>query len=230
MLEERGRHGAQRGQRNAPPARACSSVTLVDASAGLLGRPRAALARAEEKRRADEAASRLLKRQPARHAAGAPPDVATWRPRRRCGSCCAWSGGGGGGEDGGEDGGEERGAFDTGRCRPWASARRRTRRSAAGQPRPRGLASAGACYLLEHGRATSPAHEWLNELLDRTAVGRAEEVGCWWNRDVGELVRKSGLVVESCRRSNFGTTWCMVLSGAAGWVDEAGRGREAGCG
>ena len=85
----------------------------------------------------------------------------------------------------------------------------------------RAVKPGGRVLLLEHGRATSPAHEWLNELLDRTAAGHARSQGCWWNRDVGELVRKSGLVVESCRRSNFGTTWCLVLRRPVGWTGRA---------
>jgi methyltransferase OMS1 len=62
--------------------------------------------------------------------------------------------------------------------------------------------------LLEHGREY---YEWVNRLLDRGAVGHAVRYGCWYNKDVGEVVRESGLVVGSVRRYHLGTMWEIVL-------------------
>jgi methyltransferase OMS1 len=68
--------------------------------------------------------------------------------------------------------------------------------------------------LLEHGRSS---YAWLNNILDNSAAKHAEIHGCWYNRDMGELVREaaeqSGLeVVESgCWRKHLGTTWVFEL-------------------
>ncbi|RPA90900.1 S-adenosyl-L-methionine-dependent methyltransferase [Choiromyces venosus 120613-1] len=62
----------------------------------------------------------------------------------------------------------------------------------------------GRIILLEHGRSRF----WVvNGVLDRLAWGHAKRWGCWWNRDVGELVERSGLRVLEVRRYHFGTTW-----------------------
>jgi methyltransferase OMS1 len=68
--------------------------------------------------------------------------------------------------------------------------------------------------LLEHGRSS---HAWLNNILDNSAAKHAEIHGCWYNRDMGELVaqaaEQSGLeLVESgCWRKHLGTTWVFEL-------------------
>ncbi|RMD41501.1 hypothetical protein DV735_g3614, partial [Chaetothyriales sp. CBS 134920] len=61
----------------------------------------------------------------------------------------------------------------------------------------------GKILLLEHGRSH---YTWLNRLLDNGAKMHANHYGCWWNKDVDEIVRQSGLVVDRVRRYNFGTT------------------------
>lgn len=63
-------------------------------------------------------------------------------------------------------------------------------------------------FLLEHGRSYFGLVNWL---LDRYASSQALEHGCWWNRDVGKVVRDSGMEVVSLRRKNLGTTWIYEL-------------------
>ena len=66
----------------------------------------------------------------------------------------------------------------------------------------------GRILLLEHGRSH---YGWLNEILDDLAAGHADRHGCWWNRDIGEIVRESGLEVVEEKRWHLGTTWRYVL-------------------
>ena len=185
------------------------SVTLVDASAGLLEAARERW-RKEEKRRADEMKSGYFKGNrrampPARFLTGDMAAEETLQQLLRGGD---------------ETAREEEGAFDTvvqtmGLCSTRDPARLLDNLGRAVKP-------GGRVLLLEHGRAPEPPHAWLNELLDRTAAGHARSQGCWWNRDVGRIVDESGLVVESCRRSNLGTTWCVVLRRPVGWTGRAG--------
>ncbi|RMZ86313.1 hypothetical protein DV736_g6460, partial [Chaetothyriales sp. CBS 134916] len=71
----------------------------------------------------------------------------------------------------------------------------------------------GKILLLEHGRSY---YSWLNRLLDNGAKMHANHYGCWWNKDVGDVVSQSGLVVDRVRRYNFGTTYEYVLRPAQG--------------
>ena len=66
----------------------------------------------------------------------------------------------------------------------------------------------GQILLLEHGRSH---YKWLNRILDGLAAAHADRHGCWWNRDIGELVERSGLVVVEEKRWHLGTTWAFVL-------------------
>ncbi|PYI34597.1 S-adenosyl-L-methionine-dependent methyltransferase [Aspergillus indologenus CBS 114.80] len=66
----------------------------------------------------------------------------------------------------------------------------------------------GEILLLEHGRSH---YAWLNRVLDNLAPAHADRHGCWWNRDIGEIVRESGLEVVEEKRWHFGTTWKYVL-------------------
>lgn len=68
--------------------------------------------------------------------------------------------------------------------------------------------SDGRILLLEHGRAK---YEWMNRVLDTIAPSHAERWGCWFNKDVGAVVRESGLEIVEERRYHFGTTWWFVL-------------------
>ncbi|KAL3469244.1 methyltransferase domain-containing protein [Aspergillus californicus] len=66
----------------------------------------------------------------------------------------------------------------------------------------------GRILLLEHGRSH---YDWLNRVLDNLAPTHADRHGCWWNRDIGQIVRDSGLEVVEEERWHFGTTWKFVL-------------------
>jgi methyltransferase OMS1 len=68
--------------------------------------------------------------------------------------------------------------------------------------------SDGKILMLEHGISH---YAWVNDLLHRTAIDHAKEHGCWWDRDIGAIVEKSGLEVEQIKRYNFGTTWWLEL-------------------
>ena len=72
----------------------------------------------------------------------------------------------------------------------------------------------GRILLLEHGRSK---YGVLNRWLDGSAEPHAEKFGCWWNRDVGALVERSGLEVLEMRRHHLGTTWLVVLKRPVGW-------------
>ncbi|GAM87961.1 hypothetical protein ANO11243_059900 [Dothideomycetidae sp. 11243] len=63
-------------------------------------------------------------------------------------------------------------------------------------------------FLLEHGRSY---YQWWNRVLDSQAETHASKHGCWWNRDIGDIVHQSGLEVVQERRRNFGTTWIFEL-------------------
>ncbi|KAF9889129.1 hypothetical protein FE257_007618 [Aspergillus nanangensis] len=66
----------------------------------------------------------------------------------------------------------------------------------------------GRILLLEHGRSH---YDWLNSILDNLAPAHADRHGCWWNRDIGRIIRESGLEVVEEKRWHFGTTWKYVL-------------------
>lgn len=46
----------------------------------------------------------------------------------------------------------------------------------------------GRIYLLEHGRGS---FDWLNKLLDKFAPSHFERYGCWYNRDIENIVRRA---------------------------------------
>lgn len=66
----------------------------------------------------------------------------------------------------------------------------------------------GRILLLEHGRSY---YEWLNRVLDNLAPAHATRHGCWWNRDIGQIVQESGLQVVEVQRWHLGTTWRVIL-------------------
>ena len=66
--------------------------------------------------------------------------------------------------------------------------------------------SRGKILLLEHGTGY---WRWMNRYLDSTAPRHAKNHGCWYNRDIGQIVEDSGLVIESCKRKHFGTLWII---------------------
>lgn len=68
----------------------------------------------------------------------------------------------------------------------------------------------GKILLLEHGRGD---REWLNGILDKFAEAHAKQFGCWWNRDLGEIVKESGLDIVDMHTVwwHGGTTWWIEL-------------------
>ena len=47
----------------------------------------------------------------------------------------------------------------------------------------------GKLILLEHGKAS---WDWLNSSLDKGAQEHFAKWGCWWNRDILQLVKEVG--------------------------------------
>ncbi|KAF2418497.1 S-adenosyl-L-methionine-dependent methyltransferase [Tothia fuscella] len=66
----------------------------------------------------------------------------------------------------------------------------------------------GRILLLEHGKSH---YDWLNRLLDQSALQHANRHGCWWNRDIGDIVQRSGLEIVKLKRHDLGTTWWVEL-------------------
>lgn len=86
-------------------------------------------------------------------------------------------------------------------------------------------ATEGRVLLLEHGRSY---YGWINWILDRSAAKHADRHGCWFNRDVGEVVEQSGLVVDTVERSQFGTLWYIeARPPSKRTVEEGKESREA---
>lgn len=66
----------------------------------------------------------------------------------------------------------------------------------------------GKILLLEHGR--SATWDWLSRILDNQVQAHAEKWGCIWNRDITDLVRSSGIEIESISTYHLGTTYYIV--------------------
>ena len=73
-------------------------------------------------------------------------------------------------------------------------------------------------FLLEHGRSY---YQWVNRILDTQAPQHADQHGCWWNRDIGDIVEASGLEVVRERRRHFGTTWIYELKAKQGMLQSS---------
>ena len=66
----------------------------------------------------------------------------------------------------------------------------------------------GRILLLEHGRSH---YGWVNNVLDSIAKVHALNYGCWWNKDIQDVIDRTGLEVERIKRYHCGTTWEIVL-------------------
>jgi methyltransferase OMS1 len=68
----------------------------------------------------------------------------------------------------------------------------------------------GKILLLEHGQGY---FEGLNRMLDRSAHAHAAQHGCWWNRDIGAIVGRSGMETVEITRTwrSAGTNWYVIL-------------------
>eukprot|EP00948_MAST-09A_sp_MAST-9A-sp1_P003159 g3159.t1 len=65
----------------------------------------------------------------------------------------------------------------------------------------------GKLLLLEHGRSY---YDWLNSMLDDSAVQHAIKWGCVWNKDIGKILIDAGFDKSSISRFHFGTTYYVV--------------------
>ena len=65
----------------------------------------------------------------------------------------------------------------------------------------------GKIILIEHGKGY---YKWINNFLDSIWEDHAKKWGCITNRNIGSIIRESGLVVESKSRWHFGTTWIII--------------------
>ena len=64
----------------------------------------------------------------------------------------------------------------------------------------------GTLLLLEHGESDWTLLSWWQRHKLNRHVSRW---GCYWNRDILELVKSSGLKVTDVKRRHFGTTYMI---------------------
>jgi len=68
----------------------------------------------------------------------------------------------------------------------------------------------GKILLLEHGR--SKTWKGITTHLDANAERHAMNWGCVWNRDIDDIVEKSGLKIDTINTFHFGTTYYIIGS------------------
>lgn len=69
------------------------------------------------------------------------------------------------------------------------------------------LAPDGRILLLEHGRSD---WDWYSQtILDSSVCEHARKWGCYWNRDICQIVNDAGLTIENCTRFHLGTTYMI---------------------
>ncbi|ORY82046.1 S-adenosyl-L-methionine-dependent methyltransferase, partial [Protomyces lactucae-debilis] len=67
------------------------------------------------------------------------------------------------------------------------------------------LRPTGTIMLLEHGRSK---YAFINRILDRSVDQHAQKWGCYYNRDIDQIINNCPeLVVVKQRRFHFGTTY-----------------------
>ena len=69
----------------------------------------------------------------------------------------------------------------------------------------------GKIILIEHGRGY---YDWINNVLDSIWEDHAKRWGCITNRDIGKILKESGIIVEKKSRWHFGTTWVIIAKPA----------------
>lgn len=67
----------------------------------------------------------------------------------------------------------------------------------------------GKILLLEHGRSE---WEWLSQLLDKSSLNHAHKHGCYWNRNIDELIKEAGLTVHTTIKKQGGTVRFLIVS------------------
>ena len=69
----------------------------------------------------------------------------------------------------------------------------------------------GKILLLEHGISNK---EWLRNYQNKKVNAHAKKLGCYWNRDISEIVDEAGLEVAELKRIFFGVFYFIrVLPG-----------------
>ena len=70
----------------------------------------------------------------------------------------------------------------------------------------------GACCWAEG--TTAPVRNALGmqrpDCMHPAAGAHYHKWGCWWNRDIEQIVRQAGLEIDSMSRWHFGTTYMVV--------------------
>ncbi|KAL9646423.1 hypothetical protein ABK040_006421 [Willaertia magna] len=66
----------------------------------------------------------------------------------------------------------------------------------------------GRILLLEHGKSSK--YQWLTDYLDAWSVDRAKKWGCWWNRDIEQIVKDSGLTIVKKEIKQLGTCYYYI--------------------
>ena len=65
----------------------------------------------------------------------------------------------------------------------------------------------GKIILIEHGLGY---YRWINEYVNAIWEDQAKYWGCITNRNIGKIIRESGLIVEHKSRWHFGTIWIVI--------------------
>lgn len=68
----------------------------------------------------------------------------------------------------------------------------------------------GIILLLEHGRTKKKFFQWINNILDKNVVQHSNKWGCWWNRDIDEILKLSNIQIIKLRKFHFGTTYYII--------------------
>ena len=67
--------------------------------------------------------------------------------------------------------------------------------------------SGGRILLLEHG---SSSFDWLSNFLRRNECAHAHTFGCYWARDMSNIIAQAGLQPSHVERKHFGTTTLAI--------------------
>ena len=67
----------------------------------------------------------------------------------------------------------------------------------------------GLILLLEHGKSSN--YTWINNALDKTTCDHAKRWGCFWNRDIKDIILKAGLEPSQISTHHFGTTQAIII-------------------
>eukprot|EP01066_Platyproteum_vivax_P012998 Platyproteum_vivax@DN5916_c0_g1_i3.p1 len=83
----------------------------------------------------------------------------------------------------------------------------------------------GRILLLEHGK--SATSDWMNRRIKKKAIARAQEQGCWFNKNIVAIAKEAGLEILEDKRTHFGTTY-MIVAQPKDAVDTEGEDKAEG--